>query len=277
MLVMFACLGWPAAAQGQADPSPGASPDPSSDAPSDASSDEGTDAAPRVRLFTDFDFHLAIAQVGSDDEQFVWDADYGGDIDLLDYGTGRVNFLANYEAILGEQLRRFDPNQGNYTLDISGSWRVGRLEVAGVFHHISRHLADRRKTFPIDWNMVGVQVRRPFAAGQAAGEVHGRALWTIKRSFVDYRAEYGGGASVRRPVHPRLALVGSGGVTIVPVDASVFGRGTQTGASLEGGVRIDGTGAAMEFFVAVERRIDASPFDRQPRTWGMVGLRLVGR
>lgn len=244
------------------------------------------DAPPRLQLLTNFDFHFAMARLSGDDERFVWDADYGGDIDLLDYGRGRVNFLANYEAILGEQLRRFDPNQGNYTLQVSSSVRFDDLEVAGVFHHVSRHLSDRPKAFAIDWNMVGILVERPFAFGATTVEAHGRAMWTIKRSFVDYRAEYGAEARVRHPVHPRLAVIAAGGLTLVPVEGFVSGpgfqtaltgRGLQTGALIEGGLRIEGTGAAGEFFVGFERRIDADPFAGVPRNWALVGFRLVSR
>lgn len=235
------------------------------------------DAPPRLQLLTHFDFHFAMALLGEDDARFVWDADYGGDIDLLDYGRGRVNFLANYEAILGEQFRRFDPNQGNYTLQVSSSVRFRDLEIAGVFHHVSRHLSDRQKAFAIDWNMVGVLVERPFDVGAVTVEVDGRALWNIERSFVDYRAEYGAGARVRHPVHPRIALIGAGGFTVVSVDRLVARRGTQTGALIEGGVRIEGPGAAGELFVAFERRIDADPFEGRPRSWALIGFRLLSR
>ena len=50
---------------------------------------------------------------------FVWDTNFGGELDVVDYGTGRATFVANYQAILGDEFRHFDPNQGNYIL--SGS------------------------------------------------------------------------------------------------------------------------------------------------------------
>src|ERR671925_411973 len=62
-------------------------------------------------------FHLDAEHLGSNDDRFSWDADLGGDIDLLDYGAGRATFLANYQVIVGDQFRRFDANQGNYTLE----------------------------------------------------------------------------------------------------------------------------------------------------------------
>ncbi len=240
----------------------------------DSSGDDSS--TPRFQLLTTFDFHVSLEHLGGDVEQFVWTADYGGDVDLLDYGAGRVNFLANYEAIVGEEFRRFDPNQGNYILDVSSSVRRGALELAVVFHHVSCHLSDRPKTFHIDWNMVGLQAVRPVMVGSSRLHLHGRALWTARRSSVDYRAEYGAGISVWHPIHPRMALVGAGDVTIVPVEADLLGRGTQVGSRLEGGVRIEGTGAAIEFFVAFERRIDADPIEARTRNLGLVGVRLLG-
>jgi hypothetical protein len=30
---------------------------------------------------------------------------------------GRLTFVANYQAVLGDEFHPFDPNQGNYTID----------------------------------------------------------------------------------------------------------------------------------------------------------------
>ncbi len=43
---------------------------------------------------------------------FVWDTNFGGELDVIDYRTGRATFVANYQAILGDEFRHFDPNQG---------------------------------------------------------------------------------------------------------------------------------------------------------------------
>ena len=91
-----------------------------------------------VRVFTGYRFHLNAVALLDDDERFNWDADYGGDIDVVDFGVGRFIFLANFEAILGEQFRRFDVNQGNYILDGTVTYRLGSTEIGGTFHHISR-------------------------------------------------------------------------------------------------------------------------------------------
>ena len=68
----------------------------------------------------------------------------GGDFDLVDYVYGRLAILADYEAVLGDELQLFDPNQASYTLEVSVSARLRGTELAGVLHHVSRHLSDRR-------------------------------------------------------------------------------------------------------------------------------------
>ena len=60
-------------------------------------------------------------------------------------------------------------------------------------------------------------------------------------------------------------------------DTGVAGRSGISGGSIEGGLRFDRDSVAVELFVAVERRVDAAPLDRLPRTWGMAGFRLLSR
>src|SRR5688500_16769625 len=52
-------------------------------------------------FMTGYRFHLAAARLLIDDELFSWDADFGGDVDLWTFRQGRINFLANYKAVLG--------------------------------------------------------------------------------------------------------------------------------------------------------------------------------
>src|SRR4051812_17644646 len=125
---------------------------PTSGAPAPAQASTATEFLPR------YTFHLAAEHLSSDDRQFVWDTNFGGELDLVDCVAGRATFVANYQAILGEQFRRFDPNQGNYILGGSLSLRPRGFEVAAVFHHESRHLSDRVKRQAVDWNMLGARV-----------------------------------------------------------------------------------------------------------------------
>jgi hypothetical protein len=229
-------------------------------------------------FLTRYAFHLNASSIaaGSNEGEFTWDADLGGELDLLDFGRGRITFLANYETILGHELRYFDPQQSNYTLDLSGSVRVGRDELTAVFHHISRHLSDRGKTFPIDWNMVGVRYLRVAIAGPVRLDATGRALAVVQRSYVDYSSELGGGLRAVYRLSPRASSFVASDATWVGTDRSVAERDGQFGAGLEAGVRLTGNRGAVELFLAFERRIDADPLMRGPRTFTLLGFRLLG-
>ena len=51
----------------------------------------------------------------------------------------------------------------------------------------------------------------------------------------------------------------------------------QTGFRGEAGVRAEGRAGAMEFFLAVERRIDPYPLQFGTARWVTVGFRLLSR
>jgi hypothetical protein len=90
-----------------------------------------------------YHFHLNMAHLSNDSPRYSWDANYGGELGIVAVGRTQLSFVANYQAVLGDEFHPFDPNQGNYTIDGVLSTRVQRFYVAGVFHHLSRHLADR--------------------------------------------------------------------------------------------------------------------------------------
>ncbi len=143
-----------------------------------------------VQFLPRFDFHLAAERLdGDDDPRFAWDADFGGEIDVVDYGVGRATFTANYEVVMGNELRRFDPNQGNYIMAGLLSVRAAGFELAGMFYHQSRHLSDRRKVAAIDWNMFGARLARDMTRGRARWNARADLRRTIKQSFVDYQWE----------------------------------------------------------------------------------------
>ena len=155
----------------------------------------------------------------------------------MDYGAGRATFYANYQTILGEQFRAFDPNQGNYILGGLASARLAGVEAAVVFHHESRHLSDRPKRDPVDWNMIGARVGKVMRWKSALfdGSVDMRGV--VQSSFVDYQWEVDGGVRGRYPVKPRIAVISDVRVRRLGVDGS-RNRGNQTGARVESGVRI---------------------------------------
>ena len=229
-----------------------------------------------VQFFPRYDFHLGADHLSSDDARFVWDTNFGGDMDLVDYRRGRVTFAANYEAVLGDEFRRFDPNQGNYLLDLSASLRAHGYEVAALLHHTSRHLGDRFKRTPVDWNMFGVSVGRDLLRGPAQIHAQGNLLGVLLKSSVDYDWEANGGVQIRVALRPHVGAISGGNVRLVGVDSS-RNRGTQGGARAEAGLRFEGGGGAIEVFVAGERRIDAYPLSISAMSWLSAGFRFVSR
>ena len=228
-------------------------------------------------FLTNYHFHLNASRLVSSDDKFVWDTDFGGDLDFADLRYFRGNVLVNFEGIIGEQRRAIDPNQGNYTIDVSAWWRTGVLdaELGGTFHHVSRHLSDRDKEFAIAWNMLGLQHTSPLQIRSWDLDIGYRALKTIKRAFVDYTAEVGGSIQALRAVHPRVTLMLGGELTLVGVDKSERGRDHQLGSRFEIGARFPGGDGVGEVFIARERRIDANPFDLEPTTFTMLGFRFL--
>jgi len=253
------CAALPAAAQSPPAPAPTQTAD---------ADQSGVSFIPR------YAFHLNGEHISSDDPRFIWDANYGGELDVVDYGAGRFTFFANYQVITGNEFRAFDPTQGNYILGGRLSYRFRGVELAGVFYHQSRHLSDRPKRQAVDWNMVGGRVTRPFSLGAVALEPRVDIRGVVEHSFVDYQWEVDGGVHARYPFARHIALVGDADLRLVGVDGSQD-RGTQTGVRGEGGVRFQGKAGAIELFVAGERRIDPYPLEFGTMTWFSAGFKLL--
>ena len=134
-------------------------------------------------------FSLAAERLGHEDTRLDCDANFFGEVDVLGWNGGRVTFTANYEVMLGSQLRRFDPNQEDYLLEGSVTHRIAGIEISGQFHHVSRHLADRLKCSPVDWNMLGVGVGGGMSRGRFRLSTHVDFRRTVQQSFVDYSSE----------------------------------------------------------------------------------------
>jgi hypothetical protein len=232
---------------------------------------------PAVSFLPRAAFHMGAEHIsGTDDVRFNWDASFGGDVDLLDYTVGRLIFAANYQAILGSEFQAFDPNQGNYLLEGALSARLRQVEGALVFHHESRHLGDRAKEQPVDWNMLGVRAKSAFLLGATFLDVQGDLRWVVQHSFVDYTWELDTNVRADRLLRPGLGVLAAGGVRYLGVDGTA-GRDGQTGFRAEGGFRFEGRVGAVELFVAAERRIDPYPLEFSTATWMTAGFRLLSR
>ena len=193
--------------------------------------------------------------------------------------SGRASFLVDYQAVLGDEFRPFDPNQGNYTLEASASVPRSADRVAGVFHHVSRHLSDRPKRSPIAWNIA----RRARAAphrGRPASRSTLRAdvgaSW--QHSYVDYT--WTGDLRPHRP--PRRAARASAASRAGTASCSASTAAREPGHADRRpgrGGRAASTAAAARWSSspAIERRVDADPLDSQAQRWAIAGFRLVSR
>jgi hypothetical protein len=242
-----------------------------------ARAEDGAQPAPvRIRFIPRYDFHLSADHLSTDDARFVWDTNFGGEVDLVDYGVGRATFTGNFESVLGNQFRHFDPNQGNYLLDGSFSWRERGTEVAALFHHTSRHLSDRSQRSAVAWNMLGARVRHDIAARNTTIRLKGDLLAVLVKSNVDYNWETGGDVQVAVPLRPAVSFITSGRLQLLGVDGSQP-RGMQTGSRAEAGVRFAGEKGAIELIVAAERRVDPYPLEFSTLNWVSAGFRFVSR
>lgn len=220
-------------------------------------------------------FHIAAAALAVDDPRFSWDMHSGGDLDLVDYRRGRINVLVDYEATVGGEFRPFDLNQGTYILEASASVRLRGTELAGVFHHTSRHLSDRPKGFSVDWNLVGARVLRRTAVGRWIVDAQAGVGTVVNHHYVDYR--WIGDVTVRgqRQMTSTVSVFTGAHAKLFGVDGSVPERDTDADTRVEIGVRLVGGAAALELFGGFERRVDAYPLDSAPRRWALAGFRLV--
>lgn len=225
-------------------------------------------------LLTRFDFQLEAQYLTSSDPRFKWAFDFGADMDVAEWDGGRALFRANYEALAGEQFRRFDVNQGAYLLEGGVLLRVRGLEVGPVWHHVSRHLSDRAKRFPIDWNMIAGRVTGGWDRDRRQVRFEVDARKTVTNIFVDYDWEIEGAAHALERLTPRYGLTGAGGLRFVGVDGT-RDRGAQAGGWLEGALRLSGRNGSAELFAGVERRIDPYAVGFSTATWFLAGLRLT--
>ena len=120
------------------------------------------------------------------DHRYSFDTHWGGSLDFVDYVVGRTSFIIDYEAILGDEFRLFDPNQGIYTLEAATSARVGDAEVVGIFHHVSRHLADRPNKQAIAWNHARRARLLSASPRTTTVDLDAEGGRVVQNAFVDY-------------------------------------------------------------------------------------------
>ena len=223
------------------------------------------------------DFHFQWAALVANDVRFDWQGVVGFDLDVVEYGLGRATFSGEYEAILGHERRLYDLNHGNYRFEATGSYRAGGTEIALLTAHVSRHLSDREQPGAVSWNLIGVRVRRELTHGRSAFDTQASFGFAGQQAFVDYHWIADARVKWRHPIDDRIELVSIGTGILIGVNEQVAGRPNLCGGRIEGGVRINGTRAALELFAGYERRIDAFPTDRFRVRMFTAGFRLISR
>jgi hypothetical protein len=224
-----------------------------------------------------FDFGISLASLASSDPRFSYDGRATADFDVVDYGKGRTSVFAQYQVVVGKQLRAVDPNQGNYTFEGSSSWRLGHAEVAGVFHHLSRHLSDRPNVQSIAFNAVGGRLMYHFNRGRTGIDVRADVEKVIQHAFLDYSWTAQLHAAARRPINPMLAVFGRTSFETYGVNPAIAQRSQQNGGRLEGGLLINGVRAALEMYAGWEQVVDAYPLERAFQRFSFVGFRLEAK
>jgi len=232
-------------------------------------------------LMPRFDWKMSAAFLSDADTRFKWDTHWAGDFDLFSYPGGRTSFLADYQTLLGNEYRPFDPYQSNYRLEASGSFFVGKTEIAGVLSHISRHLGDRPKRIAVAENSLGPRIMRRLGEGSPTSvDIRADVRKVIARAYDDYswieELELVG----RRQLNAHTGFFALGYGQLIQVDPELAGRTKQLGGRLEAGIKLRGSnpeGAGVELFGGWEQMIDADPLDRLPRRWAYFGFRLLGK
>ena len=209
------------------------------------------------------------------DPRFHWDGVVTFDADLVDYGRGRTNFSASYEGVIGRERRHFDLNHGNYMLEMSSSLRLQSVEIFGAYHHVSRHLVDRENPGAISWNLLEARALRRFTFATSTLDTAFRVGQYSRQAFVDYVWMANLSVMFRHFLNRRTGLFAYGWGETRGLDPDVAHRTKLCGVRVDGGLRVDGSRGAVEFFGGYERRMDAFPTDRYRLRFWTIGFRLV--
>jgi len=228
------------------------------------------------------DWLLSVAPMSSGDPRFSWSVRQRFDVDVAHYPRGRVNLFFDNEIVMGSERRSFDFNHGNTMFETSASGVLpGGVEASLVFHHVSRHLIDRPADRVVAWHTVAGRVEKPLAIGRSTVTATAEFHRVVQHTYVDYQwlSQFTGRFEQPFANHVRVFAGVSGGM--VGVDPSVlddFGkplnRDRQSGGRVEAGVHLPSAKAALDLFLAYERRVDAYPLARVPLSWVEAGFRL---
>jgi hypothetical protein len=228
-------------------------------------------------LMTRAAFWVTVARMETEDLRFSLVERSRADLDLAAYRRGRINFFIDTELVMGSERRAFDLNQANIIFETSASYRVGRFDIAGVVHHVSRHVVDREFDRVPAWHTIGPRIERTIVTPNSTIDFIADFGYVVQHTFVDYSWTSQLTLRVDRAVWHDAHIFASGRTGWVGVDRPVLGRAPQNGSRIEGGVHLPGQQALFDLYAAHERRIDGYPTSREPSSWLEFGFRLVTR
>ena len=237
----------------------------------------GTAAVPVRGFVSRTGVMISLVDLHSHDPRFDWAARFNGDVDVVDYGIGRLNLFGEYDAVFGKERRVFDLNHENYTIDVSATLRRGRAELFGVIHHVSRHLSDRQNDRAVAWNSVGAAAQRLLGDARAGGRIRFDLAQVFQHTYNDYTWTAWLTAEGHRAAGGNRVLFAKVHGGFQGVDKSVVGRDRLCGARLEGGLHFTGKAGGADLYVAYERRIDAYPLSYQRGRFIEIGVRVGTR
>jgi hypothetical protein len=217
---------------------------------------------------------LKAAHYAPADPEFRWTTWIGAGVGVLRAARATVYFTADLETIIGDEKRTFDANQANYHLEAGARRRIGGLELALAFHHVSRHYVDRPKQQAVDWNVLGARASFATRGALPARVTLGLGRATLA-SLVGYRWEAAARLEVdllTRAAYRLYAMADLRGVTVDEDPA--FPRGDFLDVWLEAGVRVPREGRAFDAFAAFERRNDVRLEEPGARARLLIGVRF---
>ena len=228
-------------------------------------------------LMTRAAFWVTVARMETEDPRFSLVERSRADLDLAAYRRGRINFFIDTELVMGSERRAFDLNQANIIFETSASYQVGRFDIAGVVHHVSRHVVDREFDRVPAWHTIGPRIERTIVTPNSTIDFIADYGYVVQHTFVDYSWTSQLTLRVDRAVWHGAHIFASGRTGWVGVDRPVLGRDPQNGSRIEGGVHLPGQRALFDLYAAHERRVDGYPTSREPSSWLEFGFRLVTR
>ena len=137
-------------------------------------------------LLTRAAFLVTVAGMETEDPRFSLVERSRADVDLAAYRRGRINFFIDTELVMGSERRAFDLNQANIIFETSASYGVGLFDIAGVVHHVSRHVVDREFDRVPAWHTIGPRIERTIVTPNSTTDIMADYGYVVQHTFVDY-------------------------------------------------------------------------------------------